>query len=76
LERFRLARGEYPAALRELAPQFISLQPTDPINGEALKYRVTGPGHFLLYSVGWDEKDDNGAAVDSAGNGDWVWGKM
>jgi hypothetical protein len=76
LERFHLDHGAYPAALSQLVPQFIPLQPTDPVNGEPLHFRVVGPRRFLLYSVGWDEKDDKGAAVDSAGNGDWVWGKM
>ena len=76
LERCRLARGEYPATLRELSPQFLSLLAVDPVNGEGLHYRAIPPGRFLLYSVGWDEKDDNGAALDAKGNGDWVWGRL
>jgi hypothetical protein len=75
LERCRLARGEYPAALRDLAPQFIRNLPSDPVNGEPFKYRLEGPERFLLYSIGWDEKDDNGAPLDAAGKGDWVWGR-
>jgi hypothetical protein len=73
LERFRLARGQYPAALRDLVPEFLSLPPADPVSGESLKYRPDGRGRYLLYSVGWDEKDDNGAPPDASGNGDWVW---
>ena len=73
LERFRLARGKFPAALAELAPDFIKLLPTDPVSGEPLHYRLLNPGHFLLYSVGWDGKDDNGTPVKPDGTGDWVW---
>jgi hypothetical protein len=76
LERCRLARGEYPATLHDLVPQFIPLLPLDPINGGPLKYRTAGPGRFLLYSIGWDEMDDNGAPLDSKGKGDWVWGRQ
>jgi hypothetical protein len=80
LERHRLARGKYPDSLEALAPQFIAKIPRDVITGEALKYRRTDDGHFLLYSVGWNEKDDggvvamgkSGGAVDIQ-NGDWVW---
>ena len=76
LERFRLARGQYPGALHDLTPDFLTLPPLDPVTGEPLKYRRDATGHFLLYSVGWDEKDDNGAPLDAAGKGDWVWGRQ
>jgi hypothetical protein len=76
LERCRLARGEFPAALRDLIPQFIPILPMDPVNGESFKYRTTAAGRFLLYSIGWDEKDDNGTPVDAGGKGDWVWGRL
>jgi len=79
LERYRLAHGEYPEALDALAPQFITQVPHDIINGEPLHYRRTDDGSFLLYSVGWDEKDDGGknfltknGSVDRE-KGDWVW---
>jgi len=75
LERCRLALREYPAALRDLVPQFIRTIPSDPVNGEPLKYRLEAPGRFVLYSIGWDEKDDNGAPLNAEGKGDWVWGR-
>jgi hypothetical protein len=74
LERFRLARGVYPDRLEALAPAFITVLPPDPIGGQPFHYHHLPGGRFLLYSVGWDEKDDNGAPVDAKGNGDWVWG--
>jgi len=60
LERFRLARGNYPDTLDALAPQFIEKIPQDIIGGEPLHYRRTDDGNILLYSVGWNEVDDGG----------------
>jgi hypothetical protein len=78
LERFRLAHGKYPEALDALAPQFIAKVPHDPIDGQPLHYRPTDDGQFILYSVGWNEKDDGGTVVLTKGGsvdldaGDWV----
>ena len=79
LERYHLAHSEYPETLDALAPQFIEKLPHDIIGGEPLHYRRTDDGKFLIYSVGWNEKDDGGVvAKDKSGNedrvnGDWVW---
>ena len=79
LGRYRLAHGEYLAALDTLVPQFIEKLPRDIINGELLHYRRTDDGSFLLYSVGWNETDDAGQIVLPKGDpqkltiGDWVW---
>jgi len=79
LERYRLAHGEYPDSLDPLAPQFINPVPHDIINGHPLNYRRTADGLFVLYSVGWNEKDDGGArgtGPDSTrifDTGDLVW---
>jgi len=80
LERHRLAHGQYPETLGALAPQLIDKLPHDLINGEPLRYRRTGEGRFVLYSVGWNEKDDGGIVslrADSGrvdiNQGDWVW---
>jgi hypothetical protein len=80
LERYRLAHGEFPESLDALAPQIIEKIPHDVIGGEPLHYRRTDDGQFVLYSVGWNEKDDggvvgrttNGKGVNNR-NGDWVW---
>jgi hypothetical protein len=79
LERYRLAHGEYPASLDVLAPQFITKLPHDIIGGQPLKYHRTEDGQFVLYSIGWNEKDDGGqielterGRVD-VDKGDWVW---
>jgi hypothetical protein len=89
LERFHLAHGNYPEMLDALAPQFIATLPHDIIGGQPLHYRRTddppspgsgaASGKFVLYSVGWDEKDDGGkifltksGSIDRE-KGDWVW---
>lgn len=82
LERHRLAHGQYPDSLDALAPRFIAQVPHDLINGQPLHYRRTNDGQFVLYSVGWNEKDDGGViilrknstfgSVDTE-QGDWVW---
>ncbi len=71
LERYRRANGEYPATLTQLSPGFLENLPHDIITDEDLKYRRTADGQFLLYSVGWNERDDNGKAEKD--KGDWVW---
>jgi hypothetical protein len=79
LERYRLAHAAFPESLDALAPQFIAKVPHDVIGGQPMKYRREADGSFVLYSVGWNEKDDDGeAAFNTDGsvdiqNGDWVW---
>jgi hypothetical protein len=79
LERYRLAHNEYPETLAALTPEFIAQLPHDLINGQPLQYRHTDGGKFMLYSVGWNEKDDGGQVVLSKKSivereqGDWVW---
>jgi hypothetical protein len=80
LERYRLAHGEYPAALDALLPACIDALPHDIMNGEPYRYRLRPDGTFLLYSVGWNQTDDGGVEVDEPGGtrrdftqGDWIW---
>ena len=73
LERYRLAHGQYPETLEALVPQFAEKLPHDIIGGQPLKYHRTADGRFVLYSVGWNEKDDGGVPGKTADEGDWVW---
>jgi hypothetical protein len=76
LERYRLANGQFPETLEALAPRFISRAPNDVITGQPYKYRRTDDGQFILYSVGWNEKDDGGVpgkTLFDLTQGDWVW---
>ncbi|MEN9676008.1 MAG: hypothetical protein RIS76_1904 [Verrucomicrobiota bacterium] len=76
LERYRLAEGSYPEALTALVPKFLAQLPTDLLTGKSYRYRRRDDGGFVLYSVGWNEKDDQGVPgkdpFDSV-TGDWVW---
>jgi hypothetical protein len=80
LERYRLAKGEFPETLEALVPQFANRIPADVCGGAPLKYRPLAGGQFLLYGVGWNETDDGGTTVmnkegtaPASDQGDWVW---
>jgi hypothetical protein len=81
LERYRLAQGQFPASLEPLSPRFLQKMPHDIITGAPLIYRRTPDGQFILYSVGWNEKDDGGTVAMTQDKrpsadltqGDWVW---
>lgn len=73
LERYRLAQGQYPESLEPLAPRFLERSPRDVVGSQSLKYRRLAGGGYLLYSIGWDEKDDGGVAGKSNQEGDWAW---
>jgi len=80
LERYRLARGEFPETLTALELQFSTKLPHDVIGGGPLKYRREANGTFTLYSIGWNERDDggvttyrNGGSAPDFETGDWVW---
>jgi hypothetical protein len=79
LERYRLANGNFPEKLDPLVPRFISPLPNDVLSGEPYKYRRSDDGQFILYSVGWNESDDDGVPGKTLPvefderQGDWVW---
>jgi hypothetical protein len=78
LERFRLARSEYPPDLASLTPAFADQLRHDIIGGGELHYRRLDGAHFTLYSIGWNEKDDGGLAPNNDSmafynQADWVW---
>lgn len=87
LERYRLANGQYPEKLDDLAPKYLTALPHDIITGEPLKYHLDPRNQFYLYSVAWDGKDNQGVPTKPAPvdpiklsflregetEGDWVW---
>ena len=76
LERYRLANGKFPESLSALSPQFIAQVPHDLFTGESYKYRRSEDGQFILYSIGWNERDDGGTPgkeLFDTKQGDWVW---
>lgn len=62
LERFKLARGDYPASLDALVPEFLPAAPVDPMHGGQFIYRLlegeTNGLPYVLYTTGIDQIDD------------------
>jgi hypothetical protein len=76
LERARRFSGAYPETLEALAPRFLRTLPNDVINGERLRYRHSDDGHFILYSVAMNARDDDGTTGGNENvreHNDWVW---
>jgi hypothetical protein len=59
LNRYELARENYPKQLAALTPEFLPEVPVDPMDGTPLKYSRLDNGEFLLYSSGANGRDDN-----------------
>ena len=61
VERFRLKNnGQPPAGLEQVSPAFLSRLPTDPFDGNPLRYRLLPKG-YVIYSLGEDGADQGGA---------------
>jgi hypothetical protein len=75
LERYRLARGEYPEDLDALLPRCLDQIPHDLIGGQPPHYRRAADGTFVLYSIGWNGQDNGGVRRLSSpsADGDWIW---
>jgi hypothetical protein len=80
LERYRLVHGRHPETLQALSQGFMKSVPNDIMNGEPLRYELLDDGSFVLYSVGWNGRDDRGEIVYRQNGkeidfdeGDWVW---
>jgi hypothetical protein len=59
LAAYRADRGSYPEKLVDLCPKYLGEIPSDPCGDGSLQYRRSG-SEFMLYSVGWNGKDDGG----------------
>src|SRR5439155_14535094 len=51
--------GRPPGGLKELVPSYFKDVPTDPFDGQALRYKADEHG-YIVYSVGADQSDDGG----------------
>ncbi len=60
IERYRLVYDRLPEQLSDLAPSFLEAAPSDPFDGQSLRYRRLDTG-YVVYSVGYNLKDDEGA---------------
>jgi hypothetical protein len=61
-ERYRRAKGIWPASLSNLVPDYLSEIPSDPFDGKLLRLRRLDDG-VVIYSVGLDGQD-NGGTID------------
>jgi hypothetical protein len=59
IERYRLAAGKLPDTLTDLVPVYLDAVPTDPFDGNDLRYKKLEAG-FVVYSIGEDQIDDGG----------------
>ncbi|QIF05437.1 hypothetical protein [Roseimicrobium sp. ORNL1] len=71
-ERFRLKYGHFPQAQEQLVPEFLSAPLLDPIDGRPLRYSLKDGNRLLVYSLGWDGKDDAGVRGKRT-EGDFGW---
>ncbi len=62
LERYAAKYSSYPDSLPGLVPEFMVALPKDLISGNFPIYRKKEDGTFLLYSVGWDGRDNSAPA--------------
>ena len=61
--RFQAVHGRLPNNTEELMPEFIPVVPQDPFDGKPLRMKKTDGG-VVLYSIGPDMTDDDGAVFD------------
>ena len=73
LEEYRIAHGQYPDKLDDL-PDLPAHLNQEVLSTDPLRYQRKGDG-YLLYSVGWNQKDDGGVLSQPGHDdqGDWPW---
>jgi hypothetical protein len=64
IERFRHShKGELPSDLNELVPTYLASVPSDPFDGQPLRFKRLTKG-YVVYSIGSDLRDDGGSEGD------------
>ena len=66
LRAYQLTHGKLPDNLDALVPEFLDQVPVDAYNGQPLHYSAE---RKIVYSVGWNLKDDGGDDSSSTRNG-------
>src|SRR5581483_12132155 len=59
VERYRLANGRWPDKLGDVTPRYLTAVPTDPYDGQPLRY-ARHKDVVAVYAVGPDGRDDGG----------------
>jgi hypothetical protein len=60
LRQFQLDKGSFPQTIEELVPGYLPGIPTDPFDGQPLRY---DPERKIIYSVGENGTDEGGSEV-------------
>lgn len=61
IERYRLKHANaLPGSLAELTPELLDTVPQDPFDGQALRYKKLPGKGYVVYSLGKNQKDDDG----------------
>ncbi|HUB67687.1 MAG TPA: hypothetical protein VL981_09405 [Candidatus Methylacidiphilales bacterium] len=71
LEEYRIAHGQYPDTLNGLSDLPAHLN-QEVLSDQPLRYQRKGDG-YLLYSLGWNQKDNGGVYSGDPREGDWPW---
>ncbi len=72
IERFRLAhQNQLPDSLAALVPAYLKTVPTDPFDGQPLRYQGREKG-YVVYSIGTDLKDNGGAEAKKDAKGSTI----
>lgn len=67
LRAYKLEHGAYPETLAQLRPGYLKIVPADPFAASGpMRYKRRG-AKYTLYSLGPDDKDDGGRAIDNPG---------
>ncbi len=66
-ERFRLKTGRLPESIDELVPEQLDAVPTDPFDGQPMRFKTTDDG-IVIYSVDENLTDDGGDLVETHDN--------
>ncbi len=75
---YKNQEGHFPERITELIPGILAEEPVDPFTGESYIYKLRDDG-FIVYSVGSNEKDDEGRATYQVTqlvmekDDDWPW---
>ena len=75
---YKNQEGRYPENIAVLIPKILKKEPLDPFTGDPFIYKLQDDG-FIVYSVGSNEKDDEGRAtyqvtrMVTEKDDDWPW---
>lgn len=75
LKVYKKKHGIYPETLKSLVPEILTDMPSDPFSGKEFGYKKSVDS-FIVYSVGYDLKDDNGSPMKYSKDGKLLSGDI